>query len=118
MILNQLEQAVLERFIKSEGLKVNKIDFHEIQVVERDFTGSGFMTWLEPNKLLILNGAKSFTGGKIGARINSTIEAGFIFYIKDGSINTMEGYTYGEEWPEEVKNFKIYVIDPSLIQKK
>jgi hypothetical protein len=36
-----------------------------------------------------------------------TAGAGFILWLKDGLINTLEGYTYEGDWPEDESKFKI-----------
>jgi hypothetical protein len=110
-MLNQLEQAVLNRFFESEGLEKGHCDMSQIRITDRDFTGAGFVTWLKPNQLIVENGPSSFTGGRIGARLNGNLEAGFVVYIKEGYIHALEGYTYGEEWPEEIKSFDLYLVE-------
>jgi hypothetical protein len=64
------------------------------------------------------NAPSSFTGGRVGATINSNIEIGFVFYIRNGCVDAIEGYTYGEEWPDSITNFDLYLIDFSTGQKE
>ncbi len=110
MTLNNLEQAALVRFFESEGFgKVNR-DVSQIKIVDRHLTGKGFIAQLLPNEVIVLNGPSSFTGGIVGAKVNGNIDIGFLFFIKDGYVDAIEGFTYGEEWPDEIKTVEVYLI--------
>jgi hypothetical protein len=45
----------------------------------------------------------------VAAEINDLERgAGFVLFIKKGRINMLEGYTYGEPWPQNVHSFHLY----------
>jgi len=34
--------------------------------------------------------------------------AGFVLFINDGLISMLEGYTYGEPWPEDITGYSFH----------
>ncbi len=111
MFLNELEIAVIKKFFESEQMESDS-NLIDVQVVNRNFTPVGFFTRLEPSKVLISNFSKNFTGGRVGAIINNRIDVGFVMYIKDGFLKTIEGHIFGDElWPEKIDSFEIYLIN-------
>jgi hypothetical protein len=109
--MNELEQAVLRLFFESEGFGNIEVNLTLVRILKRDSTGSGFMTWLVPHDLEVLNGPLNFTGGRVGGKINDTIDVGFVVHIKNSYVDIVEGYTYDEEWPQEIRSFKLSLIN-------
>jgi hypothetical protein len=53
----------------------------------------------------------SLRWGKIGARLNAAkLETGYLVYVDDGYVTTVEGYTYGDEWPDQVEHIELYEL--------
>lgn len=113
MVLTILEQAILSKFFEIEGFKIENVNLEQIQVVERQFTGIGFISQLNPKDLKIVNGSQDFIGGTVGAKLNGKIDAGFLVYVKNSYIDALEGYTYGEDWPEIIETFELYLMQKS-----
>lgn len=103
MRLNQLEAEVLKKFLQKVGGIAVECDelLSTIVVSSRDETGKGVFTEVEESRLLrIATDSESPTSGNIGAYLNGTIFVGFLFYIENGYIETIEAFTYGgEDWP-------------------
>jgi len=118
MKVNQLEMKVMNRFLKDPTLPIlakSQIDFDRVNVTDRDYTGAGFFTEFERSEALRLFAeGTSMRGGRVGARLNSDRrETGYLFYVDDGYLTTLEGYTYGgDEWPKEITEIEIYDIEP------
>ncbi len=112
MKLNKLEQELLKHFLKKENIKFsNQFNFEKIKVSKRNITGVGFLTYIEKTNLLrIIEQKKSFKYGKIGAKLNYDIEVGFLIYIDEGYIMTIEGYTYDVAWPNKIEKIEFYEI--------
>ncbi len=114
MKLKSIEIAIINCLLsdKDVGLIKNSVDFDQIKVVSRDFTGPGFLTELRSNqKLKLFSDGVSKRWGKVGARLNSPgIETGYLLYIDNGYLTSIEGYTYGENWPDEIYEFEIYDV--------
>jgi hypothetical protein len=110
MYLNELEIAILSMYFEWKKMTIPKFD--SVFVRERWFSGAGFFTDLSKNDILKVdkNGVEEIWG-EVGAKLNDdSIDSGYLLYIRDGYIETIEGYTYGDDWPEDIYNFTPYFI--------
>jgi hypothetical protein len=86
------------------------VNWEKISVVARDFTGIGFLTHFEPSdeaKLFADN--VTLRWGNVGARLNaSKISTGYVVYVDNGYLTTLEGYAYDEDWPAPITSFEVY----------
>jgi hypothetical protein len=49
----------------------------------------------------------------VKARLNaSKLETGYVVYVDNGYLTTIEGYTYGDDWPESIGSFELYELKP------
>jgi hypothetical protein len=88
-----------------------RLDFDAVTVSAREFTGVGFLTELARSKeLKLFDGGVSLRWGKVGARLNTSVETGYLLYIDDGYLTAMEGYTYGDEWPARITEMEFYAL--------
>ena len=112
MKVTKLEAAVIARLLadKKAGVIKKGINFDEVVVASRDFTGAGFMTeFTKSAELKLFTDGTSMRWGKVGAKLNSlSLESGYVLYIDNGYLTTLEGYTYGEEWPIEIDAIDLY----------
>ena len=92
------------------------VNFEAVNVVDRELSGLGFLAEFERSEELKLFDAEvSLRWGKVGARLNaSKIETGYLVYVDDGYITAVEGYTYGDEWPDEVEQIELYEMKPGM----
>ena len=116
--LNALEIQVLD-FIVSilEGNSDEvKQQLQLIKSIKREYTGVGFFTTFTlseaakdfqttPLRLIISNVQGEVEGLKRGA--------GFILFFNEGLIETLEGFTYSEDWPDDAKLVRISTIKES-----
>ena len=112
---NELETAVLNYLFRDPELAFvrAKVDFKRVTVTERSMTGAGFLTDFErSDELKIFEDGVSLRWGKVGARLNaSKLETGYLVYVDDGYLTAVEGYTYGEDWPNEITSVETYDLD-------
>ncbi|MCG8556924.1 MAG: hypothetical protein MJD61_16815 [Proteobacteria bacterium] len=112
---NSLERAVVERFLCHEVDRVRKpgLDFDKVPVRSREFTGAGFLTEFEKcEELHLFDNSVSDRLGKIGAKLGeSKVDTGYLFYIDEGYLTTVEGYSYGDEWPNDIEKFELYDLE-------
>lgn len=115
--LTEFEYSVLNALLDGENQKLsnlrNQLQF--IQAVEREVSTAGFYTNFQVSRdVNPLLGSKSFQFGDVHVDLPE-LEGGmgFLLYIKDGYLNMLEGYTYEEKMPEEIKSFKIRYIGDS-----
>ena len=118
MKANELERAVIERMLADcEPRPVRSVvNFEAVTVSDREFTGVGFMTELERSEeLRLFDAGLSLRWGNVGARLNaSRLETSYLVYVDDGYVTTVEGYTYGDEWPDEVERIELYELKPGM----
>jgi hypothetical protein len=114
MKITELEKIVIERMLVDRTLKPVKlaVDFDRVSIRDREFTGAGFLTEFERSEeLKLFDDKTSLRWGKVGARLNaSELETGYLIYVDDGFLTTIEGYTYGEEWPHQIEQIDLYEL--------
>lgn len=112
MKINELETAVLIQQLTNIGVTPDSKSIAEIVVTDRWFSGVGFITELEKHaELKIGKCDESYSGGEVGAMLNSEVDSGYLFCIKNGYISSIEGYTFGDTWPDEISSVKTYRSD-------
>jgi hypothetical protein len=88
-----------------EVLDVLRQQAKHAQVSSREMTGVGFFTYFAvPAEMPRINGQPALKLGDVnGAADNVKHGLGFLLYITDGVLSMLEGYTYDEPWPDEVR---------------
>jgi len=98
---------VLEKLLRGddEVLVVLRQQAKHAHVSSRKMTGVGFFTdFAVPTDGPSVKGHPTFKlGDVIGTADNVMHGLGFLLYITDGVLSTLEGYTYDEPWPDEVR---------------
>ena len=105
--LTTLEQQVLEMLLRGqdEVLTILRQQARRLQVSSRKMTGVGFYTEfaLPPDVPHVL-GRPTFKIGDVnGTADNVSHGLGFLLYVKDGALSMLEGYTYDDPWPDDVR---------------
>jgi hypothetical protein len=119
--LNDLEQAVLDKLLAGSEpvLQVLREQVKQARVASRKFTGAGFFCNLEvPVGVRSLTTNRNFHFGDVNAHIDGLEHgAGFVLRVRAGVLTTLEGYSYDEPWPDQVKNFSLeYQSDPRSLK--
>ena len=118
MKATELEQAVIGSMLSDHELKpaMSTVNFDAVVVSDREFTGAGFLTEFERSEeLRLFDAGVSLRWGKVGARLNaSRVETGYLVYVDNGYVTTVEGYTYGDEWPDQVEQIELYELKPGM----
>jgi hypothetical protein len=109
--LNTLEQAVLDKLLAGDHpvLITLRAQAERAHVTRREYTGVGFFCDFEvPSDLRPLAAGSNFRVGDVNASLDGLEHgAGFVLVVRDGRLATLEGYTYEEPWPPEVRNLKL-----------
>ena len=112
----ELEKLVIESMLADRELKPVKstVNLDAVVVVGREFTGVGFLVEYErSDELRVFGTGVKLRWGKVGARLNAAkIETGYLVYVDDGYVTAVEGYTYGDKWPDQVKDIELYELKP------
>ena len=105
------ERAVIEMFLAGEApaLRTLHEQFNASRPLKREFSGVGFFTYFDvpitaqrvirPHRVTISDVDASIDGLQHGA--------GFVLFVSEGRLRMLEGFTYDEPWPAEVREFSL-----------
>ena len=115
--LNRLESAVLAKLLAGDHplLTALRSQAERGRVASREYTGTGFFcTFAMPPDAPLLSEHSDFQFGDVNARISGLKHgAGFVIFIRGGRLDTLEGCTYDEPWPEALDDFDLsYQSEP------
>jgi hypothetical protein len=107
---NEVIKMILDNNI--DKMDILREQYKISQVLKRKFTGCGFFS-----TFIINDTEKKLQFEELNIELSCLGEiegvengVGFILFIRDGYIDVLEGYTYGEEtWPEEIGKYKLYL---------
>ena len=106
---NIFEDEVMHRLIEEKAELSNILlkQYNNATVVNRKFTGVGFFTDFEiSDKSLIIREPLNFEFGSVQAETPHLQHGiGFILFIRNGFIDFLEGYTYGEPFPTDFSSY-------------
>lgn len=113
--LTPMENQVIDRLLAGEDevLSVLREQLRHAHVSAREMTGVGFFTTLYvPEETPRVANCLDFKLGDVIAKAqNVKHDLGFLLYIKNGALELLEGYTYDESWPSEVKDLSLAYSD-------
>lgn len=86
------------------ALAILREQFAQASISQVELTGSGFYVDFAIPADLPLTEPADFTGGDAVIRLTgSDIPGGCVLFVRGGRLATLEGYTYGDEWPENAQ---------------
>lgn len=109
--LTPLEERVTRMLLAGDDdvLTILRRQLEKANVSSREMTGVGFYTnFAVASEVERVPTGPSFKLGDVnGVADNLQHGVGFLLYIKDGLLDMLEAYTYGEPWPQEVLGLKL-----------
>ena len=108
--LTDLENTVLQMMLNGDHpvLKYLRPQLELCHVEKRKFTGTGFYTELYVNLNTVVLPKLSIAFGDIAAEVSGLqYGAGFMLFVEGGLLDVLEGYCYGETWPEQGAKFNL-----------
>lgn len=103
--LATLEGRVLQMLLHGDDdvLAVLRQQAKQAKVSLRKLTGVGFFTEFDiPSQVPRVTSRPTFRLGDVnGAADNVKHGLGFVLYVNQGVLSTLEGYTYDEPWPDD-----------------
>jgi hypothetical protein len=113
--LTQFELDVLEWLLSGNDVVLDALrkQLASVISVSRNIAGCGFyITFVVPTNTNKLHKSFSvkpdFCFGDVGATIDSLkYGAGFLLWVKDGLLVSLEGYAYEEKWPIVIDSFQL-----------
>jgi hypothetical protein len=114
--MNDLERQVMEAMLRGDHptLFTLRAQLAVAKVVGRDLTGVGFFTRFHvPSSAVRLSPPRS----PIVADVFATVEglkhgAGFLLFVTDGVLDTLEGYTLDDRWPDDARLVRVFYMRP------
>jgi hypothetical protein len=107
----ELEEAVLKMMLEGEDdvRPILRQQLPCLQVSSREFTGVGFFSHLTVDSEVprVVGEAKFTLGGVEGTADNVEHGFGFVLFVENGVLATLEGFTYDEPWPSEVRRLRL-----------
>ena len=106
-MLSELESQVIATILAEEAKLYPELERQTatLEVRSREHTGTGvFVSLRQPNPTsrCIKCPESMRLGQEVAAYLGSDkVLAGFVLYIDSGEITGLEGFTYGEAWPED-----------------
>ena len=112
--LNELERAVLEQFLAGGHpvLVTLRRQVEHARLVTRGSKNDGFSCHFEvaADAPLVRS---DFELGDVHADLEGlTNGAGFLLFVRGGRVDTLQGFSYFEPWPSEIRRFALRYTDP------
>ena len=84
-------------------------------VTNREFTGTGFFTGLRipayiPDAPVTRDRLHL---GEVAASLTGVDHAGFVLWVTRGRLDTLEGFSYGEPWPDRIEGWNVTPMTPT-----
>jgi hypothetical protein len=116
--LEPLESAVMRMLLDGDHptLGALRAQLQHLTVSSRKKTGAGFYTDFVPETSAVpidLPGRIQF--GDVVARAISGLQygGGFVLFIEHGLMTMLEGYSFGDDWPDDGLEFDLQYDDPA-----
>ena len=110
----KLENIVMNMLLSGDNVFFDKLrkQYELSLIADRNFDNVGFFTDFEikDNDLKVDNYDYTF-GDVFGDYSGKESYFGFILYIRNGLIYSLEGYTYLDEWPNSYDNIYLHYIN-------
>ena len=109
---------MLDKLLAGEdaNLQILRKQLALAEVVQRVNTGVGFyIRFGLPQNVERLTNRQRITLGDVNADVEGlNFGIGFVLFISDGALEMLEGYTYDERWPDEIKRYDLNYIDGTV----
>jgi len=109
--LSVLERAVLNLLLSGDSpvLATLRAQAASARVGKRDLSGVGFSCSFEvPPDTARVEGRANFELDDVIATVHGLEHgAGFVLFVRDGQLAMLEGFSYGETWPQEIAQFAL-----------
>ncbi|MFN6433012.1 hypothetical protein ACK3HN_17535 [Eubacterium callanderi] len=81
---------------------------NKARITNRIFTGVGFFTKYDKKDILC---EEEMIISDVGAILNNSIEVGFVFFIRKEGNPSLECYTYGDPFPDQIESYEAFVYE-------
>jgi hypothetical protein len=113
LVLTPIEREVMSMLLAGDDPDLHTLtaQFAAATAIGRELTGVGFFVDFQvPSGCHRLGDRHFVIGDVIGELDGLQHGAGFLLFVRDGIIKMLEGFSYDEPWPEEVRDFKLTYV--------
>lgn len=108
--LEDLERGVLDKLLAGEHpvLAALREQAQRGRLLSRERTGVGFYCSFEVPREVPIVEPRNFELDDVNGELQGLAHgAGFVLFVRDGRLDTLEGFSYDEPWPPVVNEFKL-----------
>lgn len=112
--LNEFERAVFDKILAGDHpvLEILRRQSERARLVKRENTGAGFYCDFEVD-----SDAPAVQGDFQIGDVHADLEgldhgAGFLLFVRVGRLCMLEGFSYDEPWPKQIRGFSLRYSDP------
>lgn len=88
-----------------------RVQLNECRIKSREFTGVGFFTRIVvPERLAVVGLERVVLSGPRATIDGLDDGAGFVLFVENGMIDTLEGFTYVGPWPDRIEGFRLTAL--------
>ena len=107
----EFERIVMFKILEEEN-ETNallRVQYESAKIIKREFTGAGFFTHFSIPKTIrrAPAGTEYGYGDVVASFDGSDFCYGFVLFIKEGLISSLEGYTCTDSWPENIQTYEL-----------
>jgi hypothetical protein len=115
--VSEFETQVMHKLLEYNDSVFNILreQFKVAKVIDRQLTGVGFfLEFYLPADAAIIPAGLSFEINDVVAEIDELKNgAGFVLYVKNGRLATLEGFTFDENWPYVISGYQLLYREKS-----
>ena len=112
--LNDFEQAVLDKLLAGDHqvLATLRRQSEHARLAKRENTGAGFYCDFDVDSDAPVV-QRDCQIGDIHAELEGLAHgAGFVLFVRGGRLSMLEGFSYDEPWPNQIRGFSLRYLDP------
>jgi hypothetical protein len=114
-LLSDMERSVIQMLLNGDAITFRTLREQLIHchVSHRTLTGVGFITDLEvdPTIARLTNKGRIIWGDVLADMEGIQNGVGFVLVLENGYLRMLEGYSFGEPWPEQAKLIRLRYED-------
>ncbi len=112
--LSRLERAVVRKLLAGDHpvLAALRRQANSSRLTRRQKTGVGFFCDFQiQDEAPAVD--QDFELGDLHAEVEGLEHgAGFVLFVRGGRLTLLEGFSYDEPWPDEIRSFSLRYLDP------
>jgi hypothetical protein len=114
--MNEIERQAMEYLLRGDHpwLALLRDQLRSAAVVNRDLTGVGFFTeFIVPDAVVRISPARRLVIADVYAAVfGLPSPAGFILFVENGALSTLECFIHDDAWPEGARVDRMYYVRP------